>query len=141
MREQSGRRLPLPVLGGVLAALSFLLVVAVVAPALRVPAHQEALEVENPHPWLAHVEVAAVDRDGRPDGWVGLGGVDGRSTHTFAEVVDLGDRWAFRFTYGDVQVEQTLERDHLRAAGWRISVPAGFAAQLRADAVPETPHS
>lgn len=125
------------VIGVVLPLLLWGALMAVVVPALRTPERIDPVTVHNPHPWWVHVEVTDTTRDG----WVGVGTVDRDASHDFREVIDMGDRWTLRFTYSSAVVEVTVDRADLVADGWQITVPDGFAQQLRARAVPETPRS
>lgn len=121
---------------GVLLGLAFWVgLTAVAVPTLEPPAHVESLAVRNPYGWLAHVEIAGSPRDG----WVGVGAVDRKTTHDFRDVLDMGSRWTFRFTYSGAAAELTLTRRELAAHGWRVTVPDAFADTLRARGVPETP--
>lgn len=106
------------------AALFYLL-----GPFLRVPQSVDALTVSNPYRWHSEVDV------GPPDGsrWVGLGRVSRESSRTFADVIDPGDQWVFRFAYSGINtVELAISRSELEAAGWKVTVPEDFSARLEA---------
>jgi hypothetical protein len=124
-----------PYLGVAMMAGLLLAVIAIVDSALRVPAHIDELTVDNPHPWMASIDVTDADRDG----WVGVGTVEREQRQTFRSILDQGPRWTIRFTYAGIDVEETLTSFELGRRGWRVTVPDELADRLRAAAVPETP--
>ena len=86
------------------------------------------ITIENPLPYLINVEVTGVRRDG----WFDLGAVGREQTKVVQEVVDQGDKWVFRFSYGGVEGGELLMGRHdLANAGWKITVPAAVADRLR----------
>ncbi len=124
----AGRRgRTLALLGGGLA-LAFVLLVMM--PALDSPAHVGQITIDNPHEWPASVDVAGAEQ---PDGWVGLGAVDGQASHTFQEVLDQGPHWRFRFSYGGAEGgELDMSRSELERRGWKLAVPDTFPDHMRA---------
>jgi len=111
------------------AALFYLL-----GPFLRVPHAVDSVTVSNPYRWHSEVDV------GPPDGsrWVGLGRVSRESSRTFADVIDPGDQWVFRFAYSGIDsVELAISRSELEAAGWKVTVPDDFSERL--ETIGETP--
>jgi hypothetical protein len=82
--------------------------------------------VDNPTPLALDVDIAAASRDG----WVPAGVAVERGATAFREVLDHGDDWAFRFTYGGGHVVVRVTRDDLARNGWRVAVPASLADQL-----------
>jgi hypothetical protein len=107
-----------------IAVLASLLVFA--GRALRLPPHVDRVTVANPHVWDAQVDVAAVPGDG----WLGMGTVERESEQSFREVLDMGGRWTFRFSYGGEEVEVTVDRAQLENNDWRVGVPPSFAERL-----------
>jgi hypothetical protein len=103
---------------------------AALAPLLARPDHVDAVQVRNPHEWHATVAVSSPGV-----GWVGLGRVTRESDRSFHEVLDQGDRWTFRFTYGDVEATTDVTRSDLEAAGWSIDVPGALGEAARAEGV------
>ena len=101
----------------------------------------------EPGPFVKNVTVVngseyAFDLDvagAKADDWMLLGTVAERASTDVAEVFDQGDTWTFRFrTQGRVAGEVTMSRADLKAAGWKLTVPGGFADKLRADEVVPT---
>ena len=83
---------------------------------------------------------ANVDVRGTGGGWLGLTTVTSGSTTTVQQVVDQGNRWTFRFTYGvHDPVEATLTKKELIEKSWRVEVPAEFEQQLRDEGVVPPP--
>lgn len=122
-------------LGVVVSTLFYAASMAVLVPALRIPAHVDHVTIENPHPWLVNIAVT----DGDRDGWVGLGTVERDTEHTFQSVVDQGDQWIFRFAYAGHQVETVVSGARLDEDDWHVAVPNDLADRLRSSDVPETP--
>ena len=91
------------------------------------PSFVDRVTIVNPHEYTVHAEVS----DGS-SGWLNLGGVDRESEDTTGQVIDMGERWVFRFTFRDLEQEQvTLSRAELSSAGWRVEVPEALAQRLR----------
>ena len=128
------RRSPLLVELALTAAVT-LLVVAVVAPLLRLPPYVDELRIENPHPWQVSIEV--IDSGGAR---TGLGSFAPNHDRTLFDVPDIGERWRFRFTAAGVSSTTVMTRSQLVERGaWLLSVPPEVAAVFRQAAVPETP--
>ena len=82
-----------------------------------------------------------VSLDVRPagsQGWMGLGSFPSGQT-TVREVIDQGDAWLVRARVGShTAAPFAVSRKQLADQRWRLIVPAGVTASLRADgAVPE----
>jgi hypothetical protein len=118
------------------AAGLFLALMSVVYPTLRLPTF-ETVTVQNPHAWVANVELADPGSSG--GGGLGIGTVGPGETISFREVADQGRRWVFHFTYAGVTAELQVDRATLRRNSWTVRVPDAFAAELRAQGVKETP--
>jgi len=115
---------------GIIAVVAFcLLVLLVIVPALQGPSYIDELTIENPHQW--HVNVDASDSS--RDGWVSIGPLSRESTVTVQGVIDQGERWVFRFSYGGIDGGQLeLTRPQLEQSGWKINVPDDFARRMQA---------
>jgi hypothetical protein len=112
----------------VIAAISGFALLLLIMPALRLPASVDMVTISNPHPWDVEVEL------GRPDGsrWIGLGRVGRESTSTFQSVIDPGDQWVLRFSYGGIhQGEVAVRRAEVKQAGWKLTIPDEFAERMR----------
>lgn len=97
--------------------------------AMESPPHVGRITIDNPHGWAASVEVAASERDG----WVGVRTVEPEGSQTFEEVLDQGDQWRFRFSYGGAAGgELVISRSELDRRGWNIAVPDTFPDRMRA---------
>ncbi len=118
-----------------LGAVAVLGVLVLVSPTLRSPAFVERVRVHNPHPWNAEVEVS----DRHRSGWLPLGTVARGKTGTFEGVIDQGDTWVVRFTYGGHDgAELVAERTELERANWTITVPDSFAQHMKEAGVGES---
>jgi hypothetical protein len=72
--------------------------------------------------------------DGDDSSVLPLGTVDVRSRLRFAQVLDQGDRWRFRYSVGPDQVGAVdLSRDELEQAGWEVTVAPDVADALPDD--------
>lgn len=69
------------------------------------------------------LDIAVADT---PEGSVvPLGIVQPASVEAVDDVIDVGDRWEFVVTQAGEELSRiTMTRDELRAAGWRVVVPA-----------------
>jgi hypothetical protein len=121
----------------VVTALGLGVVVLLVAPLLRTPAHVDRITIDNPHPWPANVEVSAPG----DDGWLGVGAVDQQDENGFDAVVDQGDRWIFRFSYAGEHTELHVTQRQLERGDWHVTVPDELARRLRDADQPEAPTS
>ncbi|MFN2526859.1 MAG: hypothetical protein ABR505_11450 [Actinomycetota bacterium] len=73
-------------------------------------------------------------------GWLGLTTVSAGETAQVAEVIEQGDMWTFRFSYGRYQpVQLDFTRNELIDADWRVEVPPELEEKLRDDGVPVPP--
>jgi hypothetical protein len=83
---------------------------------------------------------ANVDVRGPTGGWLGLTTVRAGATSEVGEVIDQGDVWTFRFTYGTHDpVELEVTRKELVDASWRVQVPSELEENLRDEGVPPPP--
>ena len=110
-------------------------IVVIVATALaasllivRGPTFVRRVTVENATSLKLDVDTAAA----QPDGWVPAGVAFERGATVFRDVLDHGDRWAFRFTNGGESVVVRVSRDDLVRNGWRMTVPASAVDDLTA---------
>ncbi len=111
------------------AGAAAILLMALLLSATRAPSYIAALTVVNPHQWDVGVEVTGAQRDG----WLGMGTVDRTASHGFAQVIDQGQPWVFRFSYAGVDGgEHVVPRSELEASGWKVTVPEHFAERMRA---------
>ena len=95
----------------------------------------ERVEIVNETSYSAKVEVSGSDR-----GWLVLTTVSPRSTIEVNEVIDQGDRWSFRFSYGTQEpVDVEVSRAELAEAGWQVEVPLELEEQLRAEGIVPPP--
>ena len=129
----SPRRLQSRILGQGLLAAALLAVasagVLVMIEAARLPSFVPRLSITNPTPY--DVEIDARGTAGV--GWLNLGGIRRESTKRLYEVIDQGEQWVFRFSYGGAEGgELTVPRRDLRASGWRVAIPAEVGDRLRA---------
>ncbi len=116
-------------LGLLAGGLGLVLAFAVLLPAIDAPPHVTAVTIDNPHGWS--VDVDATNASG--DGWVGIGNVAKSANVAFAEVLDQGPVWVFRFSYAGVDGGQLkVSRADLEGSGWEITVPDEFARRMRA---------
>lgn len=91
------------------------------------PSIVEKVTIVNRIEYDVHAEVG----DGR-SGWLTLGDFQRESEGMIRQVIDFGERWVFRFGYRNLeQVEVSMTRADLAAAGWRAEVPASLAERLR----------
>lgn len=120
---------------GILAG--FGLLIALLLVLVRDPTTVSRLTVVNDTGSLVEVEAASAGGGG----WVALGAVDPGRSHSYADVLDQGDRWRFRFTSGRAgsgPIERTRQR--LEADGWRMTIPEEVGRKLEAGgAVTATP--
>ena len=94
-----------------------------------VPGTVDRITVVNPHPYQLAIDVAGQGERAT----MAVGTVARERRAVFEEVVDQGDRWVFRFSYGGADAgEVVVSRDDLRRSGWTIQTPAGSEARLRA---------
>ena len=115
-----------------IAAAVVVAMVALLWPGGRLPSYVDAITVVNPHQWDAEADVTGAGRDG----WFGMGSVERTDSHTFEQVIDQGEQWVFRFTYGGVDGgELVVPRTELEASGWKVTVPEQFAERMRAAGV------
>lgn len=117
----------------VVATVGGLALLLVVFSALRLPPFVDAVTISNPHEWNVELDVGGSDRST----WIGLGSVGRETTRTYRSVIDSGNEWVFRFSYGGIDGgEMVLSRAELERGGWKITVPDEFAQRMRAAGVP-----
>ena len=85
------------------------------------------VDVDVVNPTKYHLELDVRRAAAGPPSWLVLGGVGRESTRRFERVLDQGDRWIVRFTYGGfVAGELSLSR----AEGRRIVAPPEVGQRL-----------
>jgi hypothetical protein len=90
------------------------------------PARQ-SITIENRTGAPVTVRTTGADRDG----WLGLSTVDPNSRTTVESVVDQGRIWRFHLSVGPDRIADfPRTEDELRAAGWKLTIPAGAVDQL-----------
>jgi hypothetical protein len=113
-------------------SLAVVVVLSLVAASRLVPAKAHfihRISIVNPLGYQVETEAAQSERQG----WLGLGTTQRERTESFEEVFDLGSAWLFRFSYaGTGGGELLMSRQKLRAAGWRVVVPAEVGRRLEA---------
>ena len=73
-----------------------------------------------------------VNARGDSGGWLGLGTVDPKSRTEFDSVADQGRVWHFRLASGPDRIGEIVRtKDQLERSGWKITIPADAADQLR----------
>jgi len=111
----------------VVAAVAAALFLVAVAMMTDRPSFVSELTVVNPAVYKLNVDVSG-DGHGRLD----LGAVRRETTSTYERVIDQGDTWVFRFSYGGVTGgEISVPRARLEADGWRVTVPGDIGERLR----------
>lgn len=89
----------------------------------------ERLTIRNPTQYSLEVEATG----SRRDGWLGLGTLPREDEKAFEEVIDQGQRWTFRFSYGGQLLgDLVISRADLEEGAWRIAVPPEIGERLRA---------
>jgi hypothetical protein len=93
------------------------------------PRHVDHITIRNTSPYSLTVSVA----DRARDAYLGLGVVPREGQRTFTEILDQGDLWVFRFTYGGAEAaELPVSRAVLQQDHWTIDVPEEVAPTLAA---------
>jgi hypothetical protein len=120
---------------GVLAGCGLL--IALLLMLVRDPTTVPRLTVVNATGSLVEVEAASADGGG----WVALGAVDPGRSHSYSDVLDQGDRWAFRYTSGRASSgPEVVKRSTLESDGWRMTIDEEVGRELEAEgAVTATP--
>lgn len=78
--------------------------------------------------------------DGARSGWTGIGTAQRDGVDVFEQVLDQGDTWIFRFTYGGVTAgEMRRTRADLRRDSWRLEVAAEMAGPLETAGITPPP--
>jgi hypothetical protein len=123
-RPRGSRRVSLAwVVPAILALAALVLIVNV---SRSMPA-QETITIENRTG--APVTLNVSDEQG--GSWLGLGTVDPESRATMQSVAHQGDVWRFRLTVGPDHIgEIRRTEEQLRAADWKLTIPAEAADQL-----------
>lgn len=94
------------------------------------------LAVVNPTVYEVRIEVGRAGRQGLS----GVGHVTPEGEQRFLAVLDQGDAWAFRFSYGGlVAGELTISRADLARQRWRVVVPDEVGRRLAAAGFEPTP--
>jgi hypothetical protein len=108
----------------VIASATFLLIVAT---GCTEPRHVDHITIRNGSPYSLTVSVADRGRDG----YLGLGVVPREGEQTFTQVLDQGDLWVFRFTYGGEEAaELPVTRAQLQRDRWTVEVPEEVSSTL-----------
>jgi len=90
---------------------------------------RDVIAVQNPTGAFVTVNVK-----GDRGGWLGLGTVDPKSRAEFDSVADQGQTWHFRLSVGPDRIREIVRtKDQLERSGWKITIPAGAADQLRVE--------
>ena len=83
---------------------------------------------------------ADVSVGGGGDGWVNLANVPTEDSREIRQVIDQGELWTFRFSYGGSDpVTLELRRAELVEADWKVEVPRELEVRLRAKGVVSPP--
>jgi hypothetical protein len=91
---------------------------------LAVPSVVDRITVQNP----TNDNVAVYVTDLKRDGWMAIGIAPPGATTTFAQIIDHGDVWIFRFSAEGERIELQLTRGQLEDDQWRVQVPASLDA-------------
>jgi hypothetical protein len=95
--------------------------------------YTERLVIENPTEFDLLVELKGAARPG----WLTLGVAEARDTSVHEDLIDMGNTWVFRFSYGGRDLGQVrASRAELAEDKWRFQIPDRVADRLRADNVP-----
>ena len=109
-----------------------LIVVAVLAPALRSGPFVDKVAFANPSDYAYEVAVSSSSGGSTTL----LGNIAAQDTTTIGTVFDEGSQWTFRFSTQDRVVgDVVMSRDDLIGSGWRVAVPARFAQKLATEGV------
>lgn len=99
----------------------------IVATACTEPRHVDHITIRNGSSYSLTVSIAGRDRDG----YLGLGVVPREGEQTFTEILDQGDLWVFRFTYGGEEAaELSVARAVLLRDHWTVEVPLEASSAL-----------
>jgi hypothetical protein len=99
----------------------------IVAAGCTEPRHVDHITIRNGSPYSLTVSVADRGRDG----YLALGVVPRDGEQTFTEVLDQGDLWVFRFTYGGREAaELPVTRAALLHNRWTVEVPEEVSSTL-----------
>ena len=113
----------------VAAAIAPLIAVVMTAAITADPGTVDRITVANAHPYQLAIDVSAAGERAT----LAVGTVERERRAVFEEIVDQGERWVFRFSYGGASAgELTITRDELRRANWTIGTPPDAEARLRA---------
>lgn len=112
-----------------------LLALAVVAAALgigvgsvtRQSGFVERITVDNPTLYNLQLDVGDPG-DGRV---LAVGAVPREGSRSFEQVIDQGERWVFRLSFGGEEVDEiVVPRPQLEKDGWKIAVPPDVGRRL-----------
>jgi hypothetical protein len=111
------------------AVLAVAVVLVVVMSLTAGPKFVSRLTIVNPTAYDLQVDAT----DGWRHGWTAVGTAGRGGTDSFQDVVDQGDTWIMRFSYGgNTAGELRFTRPELAGLQWRVTVPASFGETLRA---------
>lgn len=120
LRLRDRRQQVADVLVGALAVVMLVSAAALDRPATFV----DRIEIANPTSYQVEVEV----RGAASQGWLALGGFRRESSRTVEDVLDQGDRWTFRFSYGGfVAGEVGMSRADVRG---QVMIPPSVGDRL-----------
>jgi hypothetical protein len=118
-----------------IAVVAALIVVAVIASALRPGPFVGRVKLVNHSEYAFDVDVAGKSAND----WMPLGTVADHTTASIGSVFDQGAAWTFRFSVQGHEVGTIVEnRGALADAGWVVDVPDRFVSTLRDQAVAPT---
>ncbi len=103
---------------------------------VRGPSYVRQVTIVNPTAYQLEVDVGAPGANRV----VGLGAIHREGSRTVEEVIDQGDQWVFRFSYGrQAAGELAAPRSQLEQDGWRITVPPEVGDRLGEAGIPPSP--
>ena len=118
--------------------LAFTVAVVVLLAALTIslsrgPSFVPRVTIDNPTVYRLQVDVGSPGESGG----LNLGVLPRAGATTVEEVVDRGESWEFRFSYGgQTGGAVTVSRDQLDQEGWRLTVPLQVEERLREAGLP-----
>jgi hypothetical protein len=112
-------------------------VISVLSWVVRGPAFVDQMTITNPTAFDVDVDVAGEDRRR-----LNLAYVDSGGSVVVRDVIDQGDTWILRFSYGGTHAGSLrVDRATLARDGWRVAIPARVEMRLDAAGYPRPPSS
>jgi hypothetical protein len=112
-------------------------VISLLSWVVRGPAFVDQMTITNPTAFDVDVDVAGTDRRR-----LNLAYVDSGGSVVVRDVIDQGDTWIFRFSYGGTHAGSLrVDRARLARDGWRVEIPARVEMRLDAAGYPPPPSS